>query len=170
MGDRAIKEASERIQAAVINEDYEFPKMKIVINLAPGDLKKKDSHFDLGMAIGLFLQSNQIVLDEEKLKNFGFVGELSLNGRLRPCSGVLPMVIAAREADIENMIVPTDNAQEASLVKSVNIYGFEDLRSVIYFIEGKKKVEPTNRQTVDAYSPDYPVDFSEVKGQDVLID
>ncbi len=170
LGDRAIKEASERIQAAVINEDYEFPKMKIVINLAPGDLKKKGSHFDLGMAIGLLLQSNQIVMDNEKLTNFGFVGELSLNGRLRPCSGVLPMVIAAREAGIENMIVPTENAQEASLVKSVNIFGFEDLISVINFMEGKTKVKATTREINDAYSPDYPVDFSEVKGQDVLIE
>jgi len=88
LGDRAIKEASERIQAAVIHKDYEFPKMKIVINLAPGDIKKKGSHFDLGMAIGLLLQSNQIVMKNIDLSEFGFIGELSLNGKLRPCSGV----------------------------------------------------------------------------------
>lgn len=74
LGDRAIKESSERIQAAIIHTGYEFPKMKIVINLAPGDIKKRGSHFDLGMAIGLLLQSKQIVLNDIDINNFGFIG------------------------------------------------------------------------------------------------
>ena len=92
LGDRAIKEASDRIQAAIIQLGYDFPKRKIVINLAPGDIKKKGSHFDLGMAVALLLQSNQIQYIKKDLSEFGFVGELSLNGKLRPAGGVLPVV------------------------------------------------------------------------------
>ena len=103
LGDRAVKESSERIQAAIIRKGYEFPKMKIVMNLAPADVKKKGSHFDLSMAIGLLLRTNQILLKDIDLKTFGFIGELSLNGKIRPCTGVLPMVIAARKSGIKNI-------------------------------------------------------------------
>lgn len=170
LGDRAIKESSERIQAAIICKGYEFPKMKIVINLAPGDIKKKGSHFDLGMAIGLLIQSNQILPTNIDLNSFGFIGELSLNGKIRPCTGVLPMVIAAKKAGIKNIIVPLENAQEACLVKGIEAYGFGDLKSIIGFIEGRGEAN----QAIDDGSleliPNYPIDFSDVRGQDVLIE
>ncbi|WP_077369472.1 YifB family Mg chelatase-like AAA ATPase [Anaerosalibacter sp. Marseille-P3206] len=170
LGDRAIKESSERIQAAIIHEGYEFPKMKIVINLAPGDVKKKGSHFDLGMAIGFLLQSNQFVTKDIELNNFGFIGELSLNGKTRPCSGVLPMAIAARRAGIENIIVPLENAQEACLVSGINVYGFEDLKSIISFLEGNSQAEPITENIRTTSNTNYIFDFSDVKGQDVLIE
>lgn len=102
LGDTSVKESRERLEAAIVHAKYEFPKMKIVINLAPGDIKKKGSHFDLGMAIGLLIKSNQIIVDE--INTFGFIGELSLNAELRPCSGVLPMVIAAKNNGIKNIV------------------------------------------------------------------
>lgn len=170
LGDRAIKEASERIQAAIIHEGYEFPKMKIVINLAPGDIKKKGSHFDLGMALGLLLQSNQIVINGIELNSFGFIGELSLNGKIRSCSGVLPMTIAAKKAGVKNIVVPIENAQEACLVNGINVYAFDDLKSVINFLEGITQAEPIRENNTLSLKSDYPVDFSDVKGQDVLIE
>lgn len=170
LGDRAIKESSERIQAAIICKGYEFPKMKIVINLAPGDIQKRGSHFDLGMAIGLLIQSNQILPTDIDLNSFGFIGELSLNGKIRPCTGVLPMVIAAKKAGIKNIIVPLENAQEACLVNGINAYGFGDLKSIIGYIEGRGEAN----LVIDGGSleliPNYPIDFSDVKGQDVLIE
>lgn len=170
LGDRAIKESSERIQAAIIHTGYEFPKMKIVVNLAPGDIKKRGSHFDLGMAIGLMIQSKQIVVNNININSFGFIGELSLNGHLRPCAGVLPMVIAAKKAGIKNIIVPMENIGEASLVNGIKAYGFEDLKSVIDFLEGNKDVNPIEENTDSQLSPNYPIDFSDVKGQDILIE
>lgn len=170
LGDRAIKESSERIQAAMISKGYEFPKMKIVINLAPGDIKKRGSHFDLGMAIGLLIQSEQILPKGLDLNSFGFIGELSLNGKLRPCTGVLPMVIAAKKAGINNIIVSKQNREEASLVKGMSIYGFEDLKSIIDFLEGNIKVDSFADNIDLEYKPNYPIDFSDVKGQDTLIE
>ena len=170
LGDRAIKEASERIQAAIIHEKYEFPKMKIVINLAPGDIRKKGSHFDLGMAVGLLLQSNQFVPKDIELNSFGFIGELSLNGMIRPCNGVLPMVIAAKKAGIKSIIVPLENAQEACLVSGINVYTFEDLKSIINFLEGNSHVKPITEDINISRKKNHILDFNDVKGQDVLIE
>lgn len=170
LGDRAVKESSERIQVAIIHKKYEFPKMKIVINLAPGDVKKRGSHFDLGMAIGLLLQSNQILPKNIDLNNFGFIGELSLNGNIRPCTGVLPMVIAAKESGVKNIIVPIENIKEACLVKGVTVYGFEDLKSVVSFIEGNIETNPAVESENIEFRSNYPVDFRDIKGQDILIE
>ena len=170
LGDRAIKEASERIQAAIICKGYEFPKMKIVINLAPGGIKKRGSHFDLGMAIGLLIRSNQIVPKDINLNDFGFIGELSLNGNIRPCSGVLPMVIAAKKSGIKKVIVPLENIGEARLVNGVEAYGFDDLKSIIDFIEGSGKTNSIVSDKNLELKPNYPIDFGDVKGQDILIE
>lgn len=170
LGDRAIKESSERIQAAIIRKGYEFPKMKIVINLAPSDIQKKGSHFDLGMAIGLLIQSKQILAKDLDLNSFGFIGELSLNGKVRPCTGVLPMVIAAKKAGIKNIIISQENTQEACLVNGVSIYGFNDLKPIIDFIEGRIQAEPFIDNSNLEMITSYPIDFSDVKGQDVLIE
>ncbi len=170
LGDRAIKEASERIEAAIIHERYEFPKMKIVINLAPGDIKKKGSHFDLGMAVGLLIRTRQIQPIDIELNDFGFIGELSLNAKIRPCSGVLPMVVEAKKSGIKNIIVPKENIVEASLVKGVKIYGFEDLKSVVKFLEGEERPKDIEENVNIGLTKEYGVDFSEVKGQDMLIE
>jgi len=93
LGDTAVKESKERLEAALCQGAYRFPKMKVVINLAPSDMKKSGSHFDLAMAIGLLIETNQ--LKSTEIHKYGFIGELSLNAKLRPCIGVLPMIIAA---------------------------------------------------------------------------
>lgn len=168
LGDQAIKEAGERIQSTVIHKEYDFPKMKIVINLAPSHIKKRGSHFDLAMAIGLLVQTSQITV--KGIEGYGFIGELSLNGKIRACNGVLPMVIAAKKANIKSIIVPTDNMEEARLVKNIDVYGFSDIQDVIDFLEGRNGVSPSTVDNLLDEHHDYQVDFSEVKGQDILID
>ncbi|MGL6106663.1 YifB family Mg chelatase-like AAA ATPase [Romboutsia sp.] len=169
MGDTAIKESKERLEAAIINSKFEFPKMRIVINLSPSDIKKSGSHFDLGMAIALLIQSNQMKSDE--IDKYAFVGELSLNGDLRPCVGVLPMIMEAKNKGIRNIIVPIDNAKEASLVSGMNIFAFYKLKDVTDFLSGVNPYEKievdNNHHKID--NP-YIVDFQDVQGQDSAIE
>lgn len=140
--------------------------MKIVINLAPCDIKKSGSHFDLGMAIGLLQQSKQIFIDE--IERFGFIGELSLNACLRPCTGVLPMVIEAKRKGINNLILPKANMREASLVSGVNLFGFENLTEIVQFLEKTNEYQDTNDYKENhVISIPNLLDFKDVQGQDV---
>ncbi|MVX67405.1 magnesium chelatase, partial [Clostridium chromiireducens] len=169
MGDTAVKEARERLEAAIINSKFEFPKMKIVINLSPSDIKKRGSHYDLGMAVALIIQSKQIEVQE--LNTYGFIGELSLNGDLSPCTGILPMIIEAKNRGIRNVIVPVDNVEEASLVSGMNIFGFNKLSEVVNFISGVNPYEPINlNSNKHRISNKYLVDFKEVQGQNGAIE
>lgn len=169
LGDVAVKEARERIEASITHSKYEFPKMKIIFNLAPGDIKKSGSHFYLGMAVGLLLQSRQI--KAESTESFGFIGELSLNAELRPCMGVLPMAIEAKNRGISNLIVPRDNIREASLVKDINVFGFDNLTEVINFLDGTVPyIHLDEFKDSHVVSRRYLVDFEEVQGQNVVID
>jgi magnesium chelatase family protein len=169
LGDTAIKEAKERVEAAILDDSFIFPQMKIVVNLAPSDLKKSGSHFDLPIALSLLMESNQFKI--KRKGSLAFIGELSLNAKLRGCTGVLAMVIAARDAEIENIIVPNDNVEEASLIEGIKVFGFDSLRDVVEYLDGTKEhekaAESINRHlnnTIDN------VDFSEVKGQELLIE
>ena len=105
--DQAIKEAGERIQAAIESCGYDIPKDKAIISLAPGDRKKRGSHFDLGMIIALLFQTDQIY--PKRLEEYAFIGELSLDGRIRPCNGVLSMVTEARKCGVKSVVVPYQN-------------------------------------------------------------
>jgi magnesium chelatase family protein len=148
---------------------FRFPEMKVVINLAPSDLKKSGSHFDLPIALGLLMETNQLKI--MKGGEYGCIGELSLNARLRRCTGVLPMVIAAKKAGIKNIIVPRENIHEASLVKGINVFGFDSLREVVGFLAGNRKYN--NQQEINFQPPEadpYPVDFKEVQGQEAMIE
>ena len=136
LGDTAVKEARERVESAIVDAHFIFPEMKIVINLAPSDLKKSGSHFDLPIAIGLLIEDKQVTI--KRKEEFAFFGELSLNAMIRGCNGILPMVIAAKSSGIKNIIVPKDNVAEASIVKGLNIFGFSSLREVVDFLENKK--------------------------------
>ncbi|EEG77480.1 YifB family Mg chelatase-like AAA ATPase [Dethiobacter alkaliphilus] len=167
LGDTAVKEARERLQASLNCPEFQFPKMKVVINLAPSDIKKSGSHFDLAMAISLLMHSEQ--LETEQIETFGFIGELSLNSYLRPCSGVLPMVIAARDAGVENIVVPKGNIREASLVTGINVYGFETLQEVCSFLSGETTYE-AQESCVESYEEAALLDFDEVQGQDAIIE
>lgn len=169
LGDTAVKESRDRLEAALIHTKYEFPKMKIVINLAPSDIKKSGSHFDLGMAIALLLQSKQTRVED--IDAFGFIGELSLNGRLKPCPGILLMAIEAKNRGIQNIVVPRDNIREAALVKGINVFGFDNLTDVVSFLD---RTKPHN--ALDEYKYDHVIqrkhllDFEDVQGHDALVE
>ena len=166
--DQAVKEAAERIQSAIDESGYEFPKKKIIISLAPGDRKKRGSHFDLAMAIGLLRESAAITVKD--INQYAFIGELSLNGDLRACHGILPMIIAARKNGIKNIIVPFPNLQEAKLVNDINILGFENLTQVIDFLAGKK-VEVSEVKPQESIEENHGIlDFADVKGQKEVVD
>ena len=168
LGDTAIKEARERVQAAINDSNYTFSQKKIVINLAPSDLKKSGSHFDLAIAIGLLIETEQI--NKTRDDEFAFIGELSLNAKLRACSGVLPMIIAAKESGIKNIIVPLENVEEASLVDGINIFGFDKLIEVVEFLENRREYTP------EIFPPNYEdenrfnLNFRDVHGQEALIE
>ncbi len=188
--DQAIKEAGERIQAAIESCGYDIPKDKVIISLAPGDKKKRGSHFDLGMIIALLFQTDQI--SPGNLAEYAFIGELSLDGRIRPCNGVLSMVTEARKCGVGSVVVPYENRKEASSVSGIRVCPVKNLQDTVKFLEGRlalKALEAvdedsaTTRKRTEANSSDASrdddnsetlvgreLDFADVKGQDELID
>ncbi|SHJ86206.1 magnesium chelatase family protein [Dethiosulfatibacter aminovorans DSM 17477] len=169
LGDTAVKEARERVEAAILDGRFIFPQMKIVVNLAPSDLKKSGSHFDLPIALSLLMEANQFRI--KRKEDFAFIGELSLNARLRGCKGVLSMIIAAKSAGIGSIIVPRENLEEASLVQGIKVYGFERLRDVVEFLEKDKEyVVPEDKGFEAESAMGDNVDFSEVQGQELLVE
>src|SRR6056297_342570 len=168
LGDTAVKEARERVEAAILDGRFLFPQMKIVVNLAPSDVKKSGSHFDLPIALSLLMESNQFRI--KRKEEFAFIGELSLNARLRGCTGVLSMVIAARDAGIESIIVPGNNIEEASLINGIKVYGFDKLIDVVEFLEGSLEYDRIEEVEVKENENNENLDFSEVQGQDLLIE
>lgn len=164
--DAAINEARDRVRSAIKNSGFTFPAKKVVINLAPADLKKEGSNFDLPIAIGLLTEEG--VLDEEKIKDYAFIGELSLDGTLRGVSGVLPLILGLKKSGIKNVFVPKVNEIEAALAGDINIYGAECLVDVVnHFVENK--INPTLVDVKEYLSAginqDYLYDFKDVKGQ-----
>lgn len=164
--DTSINEARDRVRSAIKNSEFTFPSKKVVINLAPADLKKEGSNFDLPIAIGILAEEE--ALNPELLKDYAFIGELSLDGSLRSVNGVLPLVLGLKDAGIKNVVVPILNANEAALVEGINIFGAECLGDVVnHFIE-----KPLNKTSInikaylnDNAQKDYIYDFKDVKGQ-----
>ncbi len=135
----SVKEARERVRAAIKNSGMEFPLGRITVNLAPADQKKEGPVFDLPIAVGVLAASGQ--LDREKYKKYVFFGELSLDGSVRGVTGILPSVLAVEEkARVEGVIVPAENADEAALVKNMNVYPAHNLQQVIRFINGREVI------------------------------
>ena len=167
--DQAVKEAAERIQSALDESGYEFPKKKVIISLAPGDKKKRGSHFDLAMAVGLLKETEAIDV-KNNIGRYALIGELSLNGELRACRGILPMVIAANKQGTREVIVPYETIQEAKLVRGMRVYGFENLVQVLRFLEGKDVTLTKQEKYELEENIDSPMDFADVKGQEDLID
>ncbi|MGN1158246.1 MAG: YifB family Mg chelatase-like AAA ATPase [Agathobacter sp.] len=170
LGDQAVKEAGERIQAALEFCGYDIPKEKVIISLAPGNRRKRGSHYDLAMTIALLQQTDQI--RAKKLERFALIGELSLNGRLRPCNGILPMVTEAMHCGIKSVIVPYENWKEAESVTGIEVIGIRTLCEAVQFLEGKKipSKEEDGNQVPEAGPILDTIDFSDVKGQQELID
>ena len=163
--DVAISESRDRIRSAVKNSGFSFPKTKIIINLAPADLKKVGTSFDLPMAVGILIEEE--VLEPDIVKDYAFIGELSLNGDIRSVRGVLPLVIGLKEIGIKNVIVPFDNAKEAALAGDINVYGAQTLNDVVnHFTEEKLSSVVADIDSYLSVSDDiYEYDFKDVKGQ-----
>jgi magnesium chelatase family protein len=163
--DTAVKESSERVKAALRNCGYALPPQHITINLAPADVKKEGSAFDLPMAIGI-LGAAGCVRDQD-LKTFLFLGELSLDGSVRPVKGTLPMAVMAREKGLCHLVVPEANAREAAVVEGVRAHPVRSLSHVVELLNGQQAWIPLivdRRQLLEQRSI-YPVDFKDVKGQ-----
>ena len=163
--DTAINEARDRVRSAIKNSGFTFPAKKVVINLAPADLKKEGSNFDLPIAIGLLVEEG--ILDEEKIKDYAFIGELSLDGTLRGVN-VLPLILGLKDAGIKNVFVPAVNATEAALAGGVNILGANCLADVVnHFADAQIKpaVIDINKYLSEGAKQEYIYDFKDVKGQ-----
>ena len=165
--DSAVKESYERILAAIENSGYTFPGHSITINMAPADVRKEGSGFDLPMAIGILATSGQV--DTHVLNRYMMVGELSLDGSLQPIKGALPISIKARELGFEGLIVPEANVREAAVVNNLNVYGARHINQVIGHLNGLELMQPTvidTRAEFFAKQSEFEFDFADVKGQE----
>ena len=165
--DNAVKESQQRIATAMSQYGYKIPGRRITINMAPADLKKEGSAYDLTIAIGLMAASGYMSADH--FEEYVIMGELSLDGSLRPIKGVLPIAIEARNRHIKGLIVPKDNAREAAIVNNLEVYGATTLKEVIDFLDDKAKLERTEFDTRAEFAANlnqYEFDFADVKGQE----
>lgn len=163
--DLSVREARERIRAAMVNTGMEYPGNRITINLSPADIRKKGSHLDLSMAIGILNASGQIF--DRELSEYAFIGELSLDGSLQPCIGVLPMVMAMRKAGIHKVIVPSANRAEALMVQDMEVFGAESLQEAADHFNLHQKLEGKQGGVfLPQAQKIYAVDYADVKGQE----
>ncbi|KDR94168.1 magnesium chelatase family protein [Peptoclostridium litorale DSM 5388] len=160
--DASIKEAKERIKSAIKNSGMNFPNKKILVNLSPADIKKEGTHFDLAMAVAIIGCSMQ--LDEALSGESVFLGELSLDGKLRPIKGVLSMLIKAKELGYKNAFVPLENVKEASAVDGIKVYASERLSHIADFLKGEEEINPLETRKINVSSGNFKEDFSQVKG------
>ena len=164
--DSAVKESQQRIKAAFSNNDLKYPGREITINMAPADIRKEGSVFDLPIAIGILAASDQVRSIE--LDHYMIMGELSLDGELRPLKGVLPIALAARNEGFKGVIVPSLNAEEAALVDGIDVYPANTLMDVIDHLNDKNKIAPLRRSIedqVESLQHEIDMDFKDVKGQ-----
>lgn len=165
--DNAVKESHERIVSALQVNGYKFPVAQIIVNMAPADIRKEGSAYDLPLAIGIMAANGTVA--EEKLGRYMMIGELSLDGTLQPVKGALPIAIRAREQGFEGLIVPRENAREAAVVNRLKVYGADNLKEVIEFMNGEHQLEATEvntREEFYAQQSNFEYDFAEVKGQE----
>ena len=165
--DNAVKESHERIASALDYTGYKFPRKQIVINMAPADIRKEGSAYDLPIAVGIMAADEKINVDN--LEQFVIMGELSLDGGLRPIKGVLPIAIKAREECFKGFILPKENAREAAVVNNLDVYGVENITEVLDFFNGTQNLEPTVVDTREEFFQNLnlsDIDFADVKGQE----
>jgi magnesium chelatase family protein len=166
--DGAVRESRERVGAAIKNSGLEIPARRYTVNLAPADVKKEGSAFDLPIAVGLLTATHQ--LPDDRLEDALLLGELALDGTLRPVRGVLPIVLEARAAGVRSIIITKENACEAALVEGIDVYGMESLREVADYLRGNIAPDPTrvDREALFALDDEFPVDLCDVKGQEIV--
>lgn len=160
--DAAVKESRDRVRAAIKNCGYKFPVSRITINLAPADLKKEGSIYDLPVLIAILKASGQL---KAELNDSIFVGELSLDGRVRPSGGILAIAITALNNQIKNVFVPAENAAEAAVIDGINVYGISTVKELIEHIKGINTLTPEPRTDITPADVASHIDFSDVKGQ-----
>jgi magnesium chelatase family protein len=167
LGDEAVREGRDRIAAAMLENGFHFPKADVTVNMAPADLRKEGSSFDLPLAISLLVADGQTEAPE--LDRYMMVGELSLDGHLQPAKGVLPIAIKARAEHYKGLIVPKENVGEAAIVNHLDVYGMETMTDVVNFLAGRTEVEPTvidTRKEFYEQQYNFDLDFADVRGQE----
>ena len=165
--DNAVKESHERIMSALQYNRIPIPRKQVVINMAPADIRKEGAAYDLPLAIGMLAASGAVAADE--VEQYVIMGELSLDGTLKPIKGVLPIAILARENGFKGFIVPRENAREAAVVNDLDVLGVDNITDVVDFFNHKKTLEPTIVNTRDefyAHAATFELDFADVKGQE----
>jgi len=169
LADHAIRESQQRIELALTNTGFGWPRFRVVINLAPADIRKEGTHFDLPLAIGILAATHQV--SSALLGDYLALGELSLDGSVMPVRGVLPMVLMAREEGFRGVIVPYKNAGEASVVDGIEVVTVSDLGSVVSFLNGEPRVIPDKPKATSVFRDQvdpYEIDFTEVRGQEAV--
>ncbi len=164
--DAAVKESIERVRSAIVNSGYHFPLSRLLVNLAPADIRKEGPIFDLPIALGLLLAER--VIQTQRHKRLLFAGELALDGRLRPINGVINLAILARASGLEGVVVPAANASEAAAVGDIHVYPADSLATVVGFLNDQYPIEPHPDVDVEAMLANEPpqVDFADVRGQE----
>ena len=165
--DNAVKESHHRIETAVRNNEYKMPRLRTVINMAPADIRKEGSAYDLPIALGILCASEQV--KSELLDKYIIMGELALDGSLKPIKGALPIAIQARKEGFEGFILPKQNAREAAIVNNLKVYGAETLKDVIDFFDGNNsmiQVEMDTRKEFEQNLNNTDADFADVRGQE----
>jgi magnesium chelatase family protein len=163
--DAAVKESRDRVTTAISNSGYYWPRGRTTINLAPADIKKEGPSFDLPIALGMIAVAQE--LEQAPFETFSFVGELALDGAVRPVKGVLPVALEARRQKKEAIFVPAANAHEAAMVEGITVYGVRNLRETYQFVTRESLISPTYGDLTSFFAThkNYEVDFSDVKGQ-----
>lgn len=166
--DGAVKESRERISAAIKNSGFVFPQRRITVNLAPADIRKEGSAFDLPMAIGILSASGQVL--PQGLESTALLGELALDGKTRPIRGALPIASSLQREGIRRLIVPEENAREAAMVEGVDVFPMESLRDAVDFLNGDDKIDPfyVDRNAIFLEAIDHQSGFDEVRGQSLV--
>ena len=162
----AVKESKDRVKSAVNNSGYRFPDDHITVNLAPADIKKEGTAFDLPMAVGILAATG--IVPHQELVDYLILGELSLDGRIKPVRGSLPIALAARDSGLRGIILPKRNAGEAAVVHGIGVLPVSTLGDLVDFLCGLKAIAPESIdvQTIFEQAPSGDIDFSEVKGQE----
>lgn len=165
--DMAVSESRERVRGAIKNSGFKFPSRKIIVNLAPADLKKQGPSYDLPIAVSILQATNRIFIkgDVEKML---FVGELALNGQLRPINGILPIALAARQKGITMLFVPSENAEEAKLVNNLEVFPVSHLTELTCCLQGKNPIKPVETGSFDFSNAEILSDMAHIKGQELV--
>ncbi len=164
LAEGAVREAKDRVKAAIKNSHYKFPNRRITVNLAPADVKKGGTGYDLPIAIGILGCTD--IFTTPCFDDYVLIGELSLDGGIRPVQGILPMVIAARDQGVKGVLVPLDNRMEAGIVQGIDVIPVQSLAQAVEFLDSNLKIAPYNSQTSVCDTFSESIDFADVKGQD----